>query len=129
MRKFKNKEELEEAASKVEIKTEDGKEFLKKFSGPARRFRKTHLQKFLAFREMDCSELLEEERKDREKEKRSYPSEHAITEFKEHLKDWGYDMPLIRKMISTIATFYKVYGYPLNDAIETEVIFATESVA
>lgn len=131
MKKFKNKEELEKAASKVEIKTGAGKEFLEKYSGSARRFRKPHLQKFLAFREMDCSELLEEEREDREKPKmdRDYPSEHAITEFKEHTKELGYGMPTVRKMISTVATFYKSHGYPLNSAIETQVIFATESVA
>lgn len=131
MRKFKDREELEKATSKIDIKTDAGKEFLDKYMGAARRSRKPHLKKFLAFREMDCSDLLEEELEDLEKPKkdRDYPAEHAITEFKEHMKELGYDMPTIRKMISTISTFYKSHGYPLNSAVETQVIFSTEGIA
>jgi len=120
MNEISSKKELKRRKKKIEIETERGKKFLGKY-GTTRStdVAKSRFKNYLAFRNMNCEELIKEIHEDRKGEKinRSYRPEKKVNEFTEWmLEDLGYSTHYVSSAQGTIRAFYKFHDFPLHSA-------------
>ncbi|KXA96057.1 hypothetical protein AKJ39_05135 [candidate division MSBL1 archaeon SCGC-AAA259J03] len=116
---IESKKELSNLTRNFNIETERGTDFLNKYgSEHTKSVIKSRLRKYLAFRDMDCDELIEDINEDRKGDKidREYRTERKVNEFIELLDDLDYSSHSIATILGTIRAFYKFHDFPLHGA-------------
>ncbi|PTD93348.1 hypothetical protein C9439_08020 [archaeon SCG-AAA382B04] len=111
-----DKETFVDEAKEVEIKTEEGKEFLNKYDEPTKSEYENRLKKYLAYRGKNCKELIDEAEKDwREgKRDREFLSEKHINKLGKQMKEMDYSSNYIANILTTLQAFYKFHQFSLN---------------